>query len=157
MSFGNLQVCPTGVTTWSFDRQIVGSVSVSSCLEISGSISITDGGLYVDQGSASNSRAYVKILSGGQLTLVNSTVWSNYPLAFYVSNGGALDASRGGALTFTAQGSPGMLREESPPASVAVSHSTIDGNVTLVGRTAHLVRESLLRPGFLIYTVSTTQ
>src|SRR2546425_10873215 len=61
MSFSNLQVCPTGVTAWSFDRQIVGSVSVSSCLEISGSISITDGGLYVDQGSAGNSRAYVKI------------------------------------------------------------------------------------------------
>src|SRR5206468_10584615 len=73
MSFSNLQVCPTGVTTWSFNRQIVGSVSVSSCLEISGSVSITDGGLYVDQGSDGNSRAYVKILSGGRLTLVNST------------------------------------------------------------------------------------
>src|SRR5438128_1859587 len=82
MSFSNLQVCPTGVTAWSFDRQIVGSVSVSSCLEISGSVSITDGGLYVDQGSDGNSRAYVKILSGGRLTLVNSTVWSNYPLPF---------------------------------------------------------------------------
>src|SRR5437870_51054 len=156
MSFGNLQVCPTGVTTWSFDRQIVGSVSVSGCLEISGSISITDGGLYVDQGSASNSRAYVKILSGGQLTLVNSTVWSNYPLAFYVSNGGALDASRGSALTLTAQGSPGMLREEGPTSSVAISDSTIDANVTLFGGSATLVRDSLLGPGFWIDTVQTT-
>ena len=156
MSFGNLQVCPTGVTTWSFDRQIVGSVSVSSCLEISGSISITDGGLYVDQGSASNSRAYVKILSGGQLTLVNSTVWSNYPLAFYVSNGGTLDASRGSALTLTAQGSPGMLREEGPTSSVAISDSTIDANVTLFGGSATLVRDSLLGPGFWIDTVQTT-
>src|SRR5947209_9343185 len=137
MSFGNLQVCPTGVTTWSFDRQIVGSVSVSSCLEISGYISITDGGLYVDQGSASNSRAYVKILSGGQLTLVNSTVWSNYPLAFYVSNGGTLDASRGSALTLTAQGSPGMLREERPTSSVALSDSTINANGTLSGGSRH--------------------
>src|SRR2546428_8732698 len=111
MSFGNLQVCPAGVTTWSFDRQIVGSVSVSSCLEISGSISITDGGLYVDQGSASNSRAYVKILSGGQLTLVNSTVWSNYPLAFYVSNGGILVASRRRALNMTAHGFLRLRRE----------------------------------------------
>src|SRR2546428_2193495 len=90
ISFSNLQVCPTGVTDWSFDRQIVGSISVSSCLEISGSVSITDGGLYVDQGSDGSSRAYVKILSGGRLTLVNSTVWSNYPLAFYVANGGTL-------------------------------------------------------------------
>src|SRR2546426_953212 len=156
MSFGNLQVCPTGVTTWSFDRQIVGSVSVSSCLEISGSISITDGGLYVDQGSASNSRAYVKILSGGQLTLVNSTVWSNYPLAFYVSNGGTLDANRGSALTLTAHGSPGMLREEGPTSSVAISDSTIDANVTLFGGSATLVRDSFLGPGFWIDTVQTT-
>src|SRR6266705_4082702 len=118
MSFSGLQVCPTGVTSWSFDRQIVGSVSVSSCLEISGAISITDGGLYVDQGSTGSSRAYVKILSGGQLSLVNSTVWSNYPLAFYVSNGGTLVASRGSALTLSAQGSPGMLREEGPTSSV---------------------------------------
>src|SRR2546425_499913 len=89
MSFSGLQVCPTGVTAWSFDRQIVGSVSVSSCLEISGSVSITDGGLYVDQGSDGSSRAYVKILSAGRLTLVNSTVWSNYPLAFTTDDGNA--------------------------------------------------------------------
>src|SRR3989442_956650 len=42
MSFSNLQVCPTGVTTWSFNRQITGEVSVYSCLEISGSVTITD-------------------------------------------------------------------------------------------------------------------
>src|SRR3989442_6258099 len=106
MSFSNLQVCPTGVTAWSFDRQIVGSVSVSSCLEISGSVSITDGGLYVDQGSDGSSRAYVKILSGGRLTLVNSTVWSNYPLAFYVANGGNLFTSRGSGPTLADPGSP---------------------------------------------------
>src|SRR5438309_1545578 len=156
MAFSGLQVCPTGVTAWSFNRQIVGSVSVSSCLEISGSISITDGGLYVDQGSASNSRAYVKILSGGQLTLVNSTVWSNYPLAFYVSNGGTLVPSRASALTLTAQGSPGMLREEGPTSSVAISDSTIDANVTLFGGSATLVRDSFLGPSLWIDTVQTT-
>ena len=156
MAFSGLQVCPTGVTAWSFNRQIVGSVSVSSCLEISGSISITDGGLYVDQGSAGDSRAYVKILSGGQLTLVNSRVWSNYPLAFYVSNGGTLVASRGSALTLTAQGSPGMLREEGPTSSVAISDSTIDANVTLFGGSATLVRDSFLGPSLWIDTVQTT-
>src|SRR3989441_174361 len=156
MAFSSLQVCPTGVTAWSFNRQIVGSVSVSSCLEISGSISITDGGLYVDQGSAGNSRAYVKILSGGQLTLVNSTVWSNYPLAFYVSNGGTLVASRGSALTLTAQNSPGMLREEGPTSRVAISDSTIDANVTLFGGSAILVRDSFLGPDLWIDTVQTT-
>ena len=156
MAFSSLQICPTGVTAWSFNRQIVGSVSVSSCLEISGSISITDGGLYVDQGSAGDSRAYVKILSGGQLTLVNSRVWSNYPLAFYVSNGGTLVASRGSALTLTAQGSPGMLREEGPTSSVAISDSTIDANVTLFGGSATLVRDSFLGPSLWIDTVQTT-
>src|SRR2546428_1072232 len=114
MSFSNLQVCPTGVTAWSFDRQIVGSVSVSSCLEISGSVSITDGGLYVDQGSDGSSRAYVKILSGGRLTLVNSTVWSNYPLAFYVANGGNLVTSPRRAPTRAARGPP-----RGPPAEGA--------------------------------------
>src|SRR3989454_1591813 len=156
MSLGTLQVCATRVTTWSVDRQRVGSVSGSSCLEISGSISSTDGGLYVDQGSTSNSRAYVKILSGGQLPLVNSTVWSNYPLAFYVSNGGTLVASRGSALTLTAQNSPGMLREEGPTSRVAISDSTIDANVTLFGGSAILVRDSFLGPDLWIDTVQTT-
>src|SRR5437870_3854601 len=156
MSFSNLQVCPTGVTSWSFDRQIVGSVSVSSCLEISGSVSITDGGLYVDQGSDGNSRAYVKILSGGRLTLVNSTVWSNYPLPFYVSNGGTLVTSRGSALTLAARGSPGILREEGPTSSLTISDTTIDANVTLFGGSATLVRDSFLSPGLWIDTVQTT-
>src|SRR2546427_775377 len=156
MSFSNLQVCPTGVTAWSFDRQIVGSVSVSSCLEISGSVSITDGGLYVDQGSDGNSRAYVKILSGGRLTLVNSTVWSNYPLPFYVSNGGTLVTSRGSALTLAARGSPGMIREEGPTSSLTISDTAIDANVTLFGGSATLVRDSFLGPGLWIDTVQTT-
>src|SRR3989475_176030 len=156
MSFSNLQVCPTGVTAWSFDRQIVGSVSVSSCLEISGSVSITDGGLYVDQGSDGSSRAYVKILSGGRLTLVTSTVWSNYPLAFYVANGGNLVTSRGSALTMAARGSPGMLREEGPTSSVTISDTAIDANVTLFGGSATLVRDSFLGPGLWIDTVQTT-
>jgi len=156
MSFSNLQVCPTGVTAWSFDRQIVGSVSVSSCLEISGSVSITDGGLYVDQGSDGNSRAYVKILSGGRLTLVNASVWSNYPLAFYVANGGTLVTSRGSALTLAARGSPGMLREEGPTSDVTIFDTTIDANVTLFGGSATLVRDSFLGPGLWIDTVQTT-
>src|SRR3989449_6788792 len=146
MSFSNLQVCPTGVTSWSFDRQIVGSGSVSSCLEISGSVSITDGGLYVDQGSDGNSRAYVKILSGGRLTLVNSTVWSNYPLPFYVSNGGTLVTSRGSALTLAARGSPGMVRAHGPTPSLTISDTTIDANVTLFGRSATPRRGSVLGP-----------
>src|SRR3989441_734548 len=156
MSFSNLQVCPTGVTAWSFDRQIVGSVSVSSCLEISGSVSITDGGLYVDQGSDGFSRAYVKILSGGRLTLVNSTVWSNYPLPFSVSNGGTLVTSRGSALTLAARGSPGILREEGPTSSVTISDTAIDANVTLFGGSATLVRDAFLGPGLWIDTVQTT-
>src|SRR5207247_8976472 len=102
-SCSNLQVWPTGVTSWSVERQIVGSVSVSSCLEISGSVTITDGGLYVDQGSDGNARAYVKILAGGRLTLVNSTVWSNYPPAFYVPNGRTLVTSRGRLPTHAAR------------------------------------------------------
>jgi len=156
MSFSNLQVCPTGVTAWSFDRQFVGSVSVSSCLEISGSVSITDGGLYVDQGSDGFSRAYVKILSGGRLTLVNSTVWSNYPLPFYVANGGTLVTSRGSALALAARGSPGMLREEGPTSSVTISDTAIDANVTLFGGSATLVRDAFLGPGLWIDTVQTT-
>src|SRR5881409_775284 len=147
MSFSNLQVCPTGVTTWSFNRQITGEVSVYSCLEISGSVTITDGGVYVDQGSDGSSRAYVKILSGGRLTLVNATLWSNYPLPFYVSNGGTLVTSRGSSLTLAARGSPGMLREDGPTSSVTISDTAIDANVTLFGGSATLVRDSFLGPG----------
>jgi len=156
MSFSNLQVCPTGVTTWSFNRQITGEVSVSSCLEISGSVTITDGGVYVDQGSDGSSRAYVKILSGGSLTLVNATVWSNFPLAFYVANGGTLVAGNGSALTMAARGSPGLLREDGATSSVTISDTTINANVTLFGGSASLVRDSFLGPTLWIDTVQKT-
>src|SRR5437870_358689 len=156
MSFSNLQVCPTGVTTWSFNRQITGEVSVYSCLEISGSVTITDGGVYVDQGSDGSSRAYVKILSGGSLALVNATVWSNFPLAFYVANGGTLVAGNGSALTMAARGSPGLLREDGATSSVTISDTTIDANVTLFGGSASLVRDSFLGPTLWIDTVQKT-
>src|SRR5437879_2949768 len=73
MSFSNLQVCPTGVTTWSFNRQITGEVSVSSCLEISGSVTITDGGVYVDQGSDGSSRPTLRTFLAAALP------WSTPP------------------------------------------------------------------------------
>src|SRR3989449_15369 len=157
-----LATTPTSRTLWYLGRTSSGTNawnrtdSWSSCLEISGSVSITDGGLYVDQGSDGNSRAYVKILSGGRLTLVNSTVWSNYPLPFYVANGGTLVTSRGSALTLAARGSPGMLREEGPTSSVTMSDTAIDANVTLFGGTATLVPDSFLVPGLWIDTVQTT-
>src|SRR5256712_2141542 len=152
MSFSNLQVCPTGVTTWSFNRQITGEVSVSSCLEISGSVTITDGGVYVDQGADGSSRAYVKILSGGSLTLVNATVWSNFPLAFYVANGGTLVAGNGSALTMAARGSPGPLREDGAPSSRTISGPTIDGDGPLVGGGASPRPGPFLRPVPLVRT-----
>ncbi|HYS74165.1 MAG TPA: CARDB domain-containing protein, partial [Thermoplasmata archaeon] len=156
ISFANLQVCPTGVTTWSFDRQIVGDVSVATCLEVSGHVRISTGGLYVDQGSDGKSRAYVKILSGGSLTLVDSTVWSNFPLPFYVANGGALVTSAGSALNLSARGLPGLLREDGATSSVSITDSTVDGNVTLYGGGATLVRVTLTGPGVSIDTVQRT-
>src|SRR3989441_7210093 len=156
MSFSNLQVCPTGVTTWSFNRQITGEVSVYSCLEISGSVTITDGGVYVDQGSDGSSRAYVKILSGGRLNLVKATGCDNLSLAFYVANGGTLVAGHASALTMAARGSPGLLREDGATSSVTISDTTINANVTLFGGSASLVRDSVLRPTPSIVTVQKT-
>ena len=156
LSFANLQVCPTGVTTWSFDRQITGNVSVATCLEISGHITITSGGLYVDQGSDGKSRAYVKILSGGSLDLVGSTVWSNFFLPFYVANGGTLVTSAASALNLTARGIPGLLREDGATSSVSIADSSVDGNVTLYGGSAALNRVHLSGPGLWIDTVQRT-
>src|SRR5207247_10015648 len=101
-------------------------------------VKITTGGIYVDHGADGNARAYVKILAGGGLTLVNSTVWSNYPLAFYVANGGTPVTSRGSVLTLAARGSPGMLREEGPSSRVTITDTAIDANVTLFGGNRHL-------------------
>src|SRR5438128_209616 len=89
-------------------------------------------------------------------TLPNAESFGNYPLAFYVANGGTLVTSRGSALTRTARGSPGMLREEGPSSSVTITDTAIDANVTLFGGNATLVRDSFLGPGLWIDTVQTT-
>src|SRR3990170_60142 len=157
LSFGTVQVCPTGVTPWSFSREIVGTVSVSSCLEISGDIAISDGGIYVDQGSDGNSRAYVKILNGGSLALENSSVWSNFPLSFYVADGGSLLATAGSQLIMAARGYAGLLQSDGSTSRVTIRDSTINANVTLYGGSATLVRDQFLGPVLWIDTVQTTQ
>lgn len=153
IAFTNLQVCPTGVTTWATDRTIVGTVSVGSCVEISRSVTIASGGLYVDQGSDGRNSAYVKILSGGRLTLVGSTVWSNYPLAVYVADGGTLVASQGSTFSLAARGSPGLLREDGPTSDVTIQDSVIDANVVLNGRSANLMHVTFLGAGLTMNTV----
>jgi len=48
------------------------------------------------------------------LTLVNSTVWSNYPLPFYVANGGTLVTSRGSASRWRPAAPPACSAKRGP-------------------------------------------
>ncbi|MCI4371647.1 MAG: hypothetical protein L3J78_03260, partial [Thermoplasmata archaeon] len=129
---------------------------VASCVEISASVTITSGGLYIDQGPDGRDRAYVKILSGGTLTLVTSTVWSNYALAFYIANGGTLVTSGGSSLSLAAGGKSGLLREDGATSSVSIVDTTIDANVSLYGGAVSLVRDTFLGPSLWINSAQKT-
>jgi subtilase family serine protease/ribosomal protein L40E len=132
-----VQVFPATVTTWSFSRTLAGVVSVSGSIEISGQITILDGGIYVDQQDDLCSRAYVKILPGGSLALVNARIWSNFPLVVYVSGTGSLAMSASSRLELTQRGTEGILRSGGTSA-VTIRDSLISGQTILVGDTADL-------------------
>jgi ribosomal protein L40E len=148
IAFGSIVVCPSAVTTWDFTQSITGVVSVSRSIEVSGQVTITDGGIFVDQDASAC--AYIRVLSGGRLTLVNSTVSSNFRLTLDVVNGGTLVASEGSRLLLTARSVPGHLRSTGTTASVTVTDAWVDGNVALLGGSVTLVRDTFLGPGLTI-------
>ena len=150
LTFGAVQACPSGVTTWSTNRELTGFVSVSKTLNISGDVSITDGGLYMDQ--QADACAVVRILSGGSLILDNATVWSNYRLAVYVSQGATLTVMGASQLSLTQRGIPGILQSEGTTSVVSIEDSGVDGNLNLVGGTATLLGARLTGPAVTIDT-----
>jgi ribosomal protein L40E len=150
IAFGSLVVCSSSVTTWNFTQSITGVVSVSRSIEVSGQVTITDGGIYVDQDATAC--AYIRILAGGRLTLINSTVSSNFRLTVDVVDGGTLIVSQGSALLLSARGVPGNLRSSGATASVTVADTWVDANVSLMGGSATLARDTFIGPRLAIDT-----
>src|SRR5439155_26657195 len=98
-----------GTILWSSTMTISGTViSVASSIEITGTVTITNGGIYLNMQSDACNRAVVKITGTGRLNLINSTIGSNCPMTVYVGNAGRLTATLGSALNLDATGT-GML------------------------------------------------
>jgi len=154
LAFNTAQACPSGVVTWSTPSSLTGTVSLAKSLEISAEISISDGGIYVDQ--QQDSCAYVKVNGGGALTLTNASISSNFALYVYVADGGVLNLYEGSALRLTARGVPGLLRSDGVGSQVRIEDSTIDANVSLAGGLASLKRDSFLGPSLYLKTAQTT-
>ncbi len=154
LTFGFVQSCASSVTTWSSTQTVTEVVSVSSSVQITGAITILGGGLYVDQ--QSNACAYVKVLSGGSLTLINATIRSNYPLSVYVSDTARLTVSGGSRLLLTQRGTPGLLGSDGG-SHVTISDSEIDSSVNLAGTDASLYRGTFLGPALTLDTAETSR
>jgi len=150
----NAIVCPSTVTVWG-TQAFTGTVSLSGSLEIAGAVTITNGGIYLDQ--QANACSYLKIRAGGSLTLVNSVVWSNYAMPLDVLQGGALTAIGGSQLLLTQGGAPGLLRAEGTTSTVSLTDTTVSGNVELAGASATLIRDSFSGPGLYVSTQSRTR
>ena len=154
LSFGAV-TCSSGVTTWNFSRSITGIVSISGSLEVSGDVTISDGGIYLEQDQTACSS--VRVLSGGSLTLRNATVWSNFPLVVDVLNGGTLNVERGSQLLLTQRSIAGLLRSAGATSTLAVSDSVIDADVLVAGGSARFVRDTFFGPTLSIDTDSTAR
>ena len=151
---GSAIICPSTVTVWG-SQSFTGTVSLSGSLEIDGAVTITDGGIYLDQ--QANACSFLKVRSTGTLTLINANIWSNYALSLDVQDGGDLVASRGSQLLLTQGGSPGLLRSDGTTSTVSLIDTTVSGNVQLAGASATLIRDTFNGPGLSISTQSKTQ
>jgi len=130
-----VQVYPGGlanVLTWS-GGTITADQAVSKSIEIDGTVTISDARINVVQDQDPCGRYYVKVLSGGSLTLTNATLESNWPLVVFVATGGTLTATSA-TLNLDVQGK-GVLHSKG---TLTVRSSTITGDVVAKGVTADL-------------------
>ncbi len=129
----SVQVFPPGVTTWSFTRTLTGVIVPSaSSIDITGDVTIVDGGIFISQQSELCNRALIKITGNGRLTLVNSTIQSNWPLTIYLANGGRLVARGGSGLWLDAPAGPGVLHSDGA-AAIDVTDTIVDADVIAAG------------------------
>src|SRR2546428_1248901 len=131
-----------GTVQWSTTMSITGTViSVAGSIEITGSVTITNGGVYLTIPSDACNRAVVKITGVGRLTLINSTVGSRCPMTLYSGNTGRLTSSRGSSLHLDGATAAGKLRSEGS-AVLTVSDSVIDGDVLAMGASVSFKRDA---------------
>ncbi len=140
-----------GTIQWSTTMPISGTViSVASSIEINGTVTITNGGVYMSMQSDACNRAVIKITGTGRLTLINSTIGSNCPMTLYVGNSGRLTASAGSSLNLDATGT-GILRSDGSSV-VTVTDSTIDSDVLAMGASVSFKRDSFTGSSIIINT-----
>ncbi|HTD81484.1 MAG TPA: CARDB domain-containing protein, partial [Thermoplasmata archaeon] len=129
-----------GTILWSSTMTITDTViSVASSIEITGTVTITNGGIYLNMQSDACNRAVVKITGTGRLNLINSTIGSNCPMTVYVGNAGRLTATLGSALNLDATGT-GMLRTDGSSV-VTATDSTIDADILAAGANVSFKRD----------------
>lgn len=126
------QVYPTARTVYNLAIPTTryGTLTVAESIEISGDLTIIDGGIYVLQDQAACKRGYIKINSGS-LTLINSKVESNWPLSLYVRDGASLIVMDSELNLDSSRGS-GLLYSDST-SIIYASNSTVDADVVAKG------------------------
>ncbi len=144
---GTAPICPSSVVTWG-TLQFSGAISLGTSVRITGAVTLTNASLFVEQ-SATNC-SYIMVTNTGSLTLVNTTIGSNYPMVLAVA-GGQLTVQSGSSLDLSTSGGYGLLRSNAS-ASVSILDSTIDANVDLLGGATTLVRDTFQGPNLYVDT-----
>ncbi len=133
----SIQVYPTQLLAWNSPATIDADQAVSTSIEIGAAITIDGAQLMIVQDQDPCGRYYLKVMSGGSLTLLDAEVSSNWPLSIFVASGGTLTA-RGATFTLDVQGS-GVLYNRG---TLSVWDSTIGGEVVARGSSADLRRDT---------------
>src|SRR5256712_1186205 len=140
-----------GTILWSSTMTITGTViSVASSIEVTGTVTITNGGIYLNMQSDACNRAVVKVTGAGRLNLINSTIGSNCPMTVYVGNAGRLTATLGSALNLDATGT-GTLRTDGGSV-VTATDSTIDADILAAGANVSFKRDTFTGSSISINT-----
>src|SRR5437773_5449255 len=140
-----------GTIQWSTVMSISGTVvSVASSIEITGTVTITNGGIYLSMQSDACNRAVVQITGAGRLNLISSTIGSNCPMTVYVGNTGRLTATLASSLNLDATGT-GILRSDGSSV-ITATDSTIDADIRAAGASVSFKRDTFTGSSITIQT-----
>lgn len=127
-----VQVYPDLQYTWA-SGAITADQAFARNVEITGPVSITGSQVTIVQSESPCERYYVKVLSGGSLTIADSTITSNWPLVVFVASGGTLTATNA-TFGLDVQGK-GALHSRG---TLSVWDSTVSGDLIAKGASADL-------------------
>jgi len=132
---------------------------VAQSIKITGHMTVENGSVVVTQPQEACGQVYIKIMDGGSLTLVNSTITArdndNWPLVIYVggTSNSRFEATDSKILLNTHNGD-GIL-EVGQGGIISLTDTTIDGDISAHGQSAIFNRVTFMGKRLHTYTTST--